>query len=156
LIIDQPLKLMVTIPERFFGEVDLRQRVSLAVESHRGREFTGEVSRINPTIDRGNRTFMAEVLVPNFERKLRPGSFVKARILTRQAEQVLTVPEEAVVRFAGVVKVFVIRDNKAQPVLVQTGEVVQDTSTGRKQRWVEVTGNLKADDAVVISGQSQL
>jgi multidrug efflux pump subunit AcrA (membrane-fusion protein) len=156
LVIDNPLKLVATIPERFLAEVKLGQKVALAVESYPGETFHGTVARLNPTVDRGSRTFTVEVTVPNDARQLRPGSFVKARVLTRQADRALTVPEEAVVRFAGVVKVFVVEDGKARAVPVRTGEVVPVRSGEQARRWVEVVGSLRPGASVVTSGQSQL
>jgi len=58
------------------------------------------------------------------------------------------VPIEAIVRYAGVTKVFAIRDGKAVDVPIGTG--VEGAG------WVEVTGELEAGAQVVVSGQSQL
>jgi len=156
LVIDHPLKLVATVPERFIGEVKAGQPVSLAVEAYPGEAFAGTVSRLNPTVDRASRTFAVEVTVPNESRRLRPGSFAKARVLTRRSDRALTVPEEAVVRFAGVVKVFVVEGGQARAVPVRTGEVVPVNNGGRNQRWVEAAGELAAGASVVTSGQSQL
>jgi multidrug efflux pump subunit AcrA (membrane-fusion protein) len=62
------------------------------------------------------------------------------------------VPEEAVNRFAGVVKVFVIADGRARAVPVRTGEVIE--VEGR--RWVEVSGGLRPGERVAVSGHVQL
>ncbi|NBO91594.1 MAG: efflux RND transporter periplasmic adaptor subunit [Planctomycetia bacterium] len=151
LVIDNPLKFVVTIPERHSSEVTRGQAVGLRVEAYPGQEFGGQVTRVNPTIDRMSRSFTAEVLVDNAEHQLRPGNFAKASILTRRAEQAVCVPEEAVVRFAGEVKVFVIEEGKARAVPVKVGE-----SLPGAERWVEVSGALKANDEVVVTGHSTL
>jgi multidrug efflux pump subunit AcrA (membrane-fusion protein) len=156
LVIDNPLKLVVTIPERFLGEVKLGQPVSLSVEAYHGEQFAGSVARINPTVERGNRSFTIEVSVPNDAKKLRPGSFVKAKVQTRKADGAMTVPEEAIVRFAGVVKVYTVENGLAKAVPVRTGEVISVSNGGRPHRWVEVTGDLPTSTVVVTSGQSQL
>ncbi|MFO0880045.1 MAG: efflux RND transporter periplasmic adaptor subunit [Gemmataceae bacterium] len=156
LVIDNPLKLVATVPERFSGEIKLGQSVTLGVEAFPGETFQGTVSRINPTVERANRTFTFEVTVPNASRKLRPGSFVKARVQTRKADDAMTVPEEAIVRFAGVVKVFVVENGKSRSVPVRTGEVMTVRDKARVHRWVEVVGDLPTGTQVVTSGQSQL
>jgi multidrug efflux pump subunit AcrA (membrane-fusion protein) len=155
LVIDQPLKLVAQVPERHIGEVRTGQSVALSVEAYPGETFTGTVARLNPTVDRGSRSFTVEVHVPNESRRLRAGSFAKASILTRTAG-VATVPEEAVVRFAGVVKVFVIDKGLARAALVRTGESVTLRDSSPPRRWVEVTGALRPGSTVVVSGQSQL
>src|SRR4029077_15162366 len=102
----------------------------------------------NPTVDSASRTFQIEVLVPNESRQLKAGSFAKAAILTREDSQACTVPEESLVTFAGINKVFVIREGKAFPVEVRTGV--------RGGNWLEITSELPAGAQVVTSGATQL
>src|SRR5205085_2523376 len=140
------------------GEITIGQPVDIEVEAYRKELFQGRVSRVNRTVDRTNRTFQVEVEVPNPDRRLSAGSFAKAAIHTRVDDQALTVPEEALVAFAGVTKVFVVRDGKSTDVKVSLSGVRISLSdkNGRTQFWAEVRGDLKPGDMVVTSGQSQL
>ncbi len=156
LVIDNPLKLQAAVPERHLSEVRLGQLVDLEVESYRGRIFQGKVARINPAIDRTNRTFQIEVDVPNDEKLLRSGSFAKASIQTKVDENALTVPEESILSYAGVVKVFVVREGKAVEVPVEIGVRMMVGKKGQESAWVEVMGDLKVGELVVTSGQTQL
>jgi multidrug efflux pump subunit AcrA (membrane-fusion protein) len=156
LVMDQPLKLKAAVPERHMGEVKIGQTVELAVEAYPGETFAGTVDRINPTIDRASRTFQVEVHVPNQDRRLHAGSFVKAAILTRQDAHAPTVPEESLVRFAGVVKVFVVENGKARAVPVGLGVRLQVPGEKHAENWVEVLGPVEPGAQVVTSGQSQL
>jgi RND family efflux transporter MFP subunit len=157
LAIDRPLKLQATVPERHRGEVTVGQKAELEVEAYPGLRFPGQVSRIGPSVDRANRTFTVEILVPNEDLRLAPGCFAKADIFTRVDPAAVTVPEEAVVRFAGVTKVFVVRAGKACAVPVQTGAaVVMTGADGGSRTWLEVEGKIAVGDAVVTAGQSQL
>jgi multidrug efflux pump subunit AcrA (membrane-fusion protein) len=97
-----------------------------------------------------------EVLVANPARKLRAGSFAKASVFTRQDAQAPTIPEEALVTFAGVTKVFVVRDGKARAVTVRPGVRLEVPGAGRTENWVEVLGEVPPDSQVVTSGHSQL
>ena len=148
LVIDNPLKLVATVPERYSGEVRVGQPAEISVEAYPGRTFAGKISRLNPTIDQDNRTFNVEVLVPNDEHLLRPGSFAKGSVVTRDDDQGLVVPLEALVTFAGVNKVFVIRDGQAHGVEVRLAE--------RGPGWLEVLGDLQPGDQVATSGYTQL
>lgn len=156
LVRDQPLKLMAKVPERYVGEVRVGQVVSLSVEAYQGDSFEGVVARVNPTVDRSNRTFEIEICVPNADRRLRPGSFTKASIETRQADSVPTIPEEALVKFAGVQKVFVVRDGAAHAVPVEPGVRLQVGHDDSTRHWLEAIGALRPDDQVVTAGHSQL
>ncbi|HWA98151.1 MAG TPA: efflux RND transporter periplasmic adaptor subunit [Pirellulales bacterium] len=148
LVIDDPLKLKITVPERHIGELELGQTTAIAVDAYPGQMFEGKISRINPTVDSVNRTAQLEVQVANAEHRLRPGNFAKVSIVTRHAAQAAMVPEEALVSFAGVNKVFVVRDGRAVAVEVETGT--------RADHWLEVSGALDARDSVVTSGYTQL
>jgi RND family efflux transporter MFP subunit len=148
LVIDRVLKLKVLVPERYCHEIQLGQRVGVSTAAH-AQSCTGLVARINPTVDPVNRTFQVEIAVPNAEGKLRPGSFAKAAILTRQDRDVATVPLEAVTTFAGITKIFVIEDGKAKEVHVALG--LQNTE------WAEIARpNLPRGARVVVSGQSAI
>jgi RND family efflux transporter MFP subunit len=156
LVIADPLKLLATIPERYIAEVNNGQRVEIRVEAFGDEIFPAVVARVNPTVDRASRTFQAEILMRNPARRLHAGSFAKGAILTRIDGRALTVPNEALVVFAGVTKVFVLRGDKVVDVPVSAGVRFEDDSNGRRRSWVEVQGKLQAGDQVVTSGQSQL
>jgi multidrug efflux pump subunit AcrA (membrane-fusion protein) len=152
LVIDGVLKLKATVPERFAAQVQHGQKAEVRVDAYPDKVFAGVVQRINPMIDRKSRTFTVEINVDNKSRELKAGGFAKADILTRVDPQAWTVPVEAIVTYAGSVKVFVNREGYAHAVPVATG------IEGRG--WVElirsVSPDLRADDRVITSGQEKL
>jgi multidrug efflux pump subunit AcrA (membrane-fusion protein) len=149
LVIDDPLKLRASVPERHAGRIRIGQKVLIRVEAETDT-FPGTVTRINPQIDPANRSFEVEVAVPNAEHRLKPGAFARAEILTVVQPDVLLVPQRAVVSFAGVKKVYSVKDGKAVEILIETGVHVDD--------WVEVTKskNLKPGDPIVVEGVNRL
>jgi RND family efflux transporter MFP subunit len=148
LVLDHDLKMRPRVPERFLGEIRVEQSVEVRVDAYPDRAFAGRVSRLHPTVDPASRTFEIEVLVPNPERLLRAGGFAKAEILTRRDARALAIPIEALVTYAGVNKVFAVRDGRAVAVEVSPGV--------RGRGWLEVTGALEAGTPVVTSGQTRL
>jgi multidrug efflux pump subunit AcrA (membrane-fusion protein) len=155
LVMDDPLKMQATLPERYIDEVKQGQQVQLQVEAYPTETFRGWVGRVNRTVNLANRTFQVEVLIPNADRRLHAGSFAKGAVLTRDAAAPM-VPEEAIVTFAGVSKIFVVRDNKAVAIPVTTETVVEVKDKGRIRNWVEIQGDCKAGEPVVIFGQTKL
>jgi multidrug efflux pump subunit AcrA (membrane-fusion protein) len=149
LVIDDPLKLKANVPERHAGEIKVGQRVLVRVEAEKDR-FSGTVTRINPQIDPSSRSFEVEVSVPNAAHALKPGAFARAEIETFLQPGVLTVPERSVVSFAGVKKVYSVKDGKAVEVPIETG--------ARVNGWVEVTKarNFKPGEPVVVEGVNHL
>ncbi len=157
LVVDSVLKLKAAVPERYASQVRPGQEVDLAVESLPGRTIGGRVARVNPTVDTANRTFEVEVWVPNRERLLKSGSFATASILLGADAGAVTVPEEAIVRYAGVTKLFTVVDDKAVVVPVELGSRLDISGpAGAVHRWVEVSGSLAVGVPVVTSGHSQL
>jgi len=148
LVLDQILKLQVPVPEKYRPQVNLEDQVELQVEAWPQRRFYGRVRRIAPVVDPSTRTFAVEIAVPNFDGALSAGGFAQARILSPVPDTILTVPPEAIVSFAGVHKVFVVRDGLARSVPVELGI--------REKDWVEVRGKLQAQDEVVVRGQLRL
>lgn len=147
LVDDDPLKLRAPVREQYVGEMRVGQRALVRVDAY-DRDFVGEVARISPQVDSASRTFQIEILIPNGEALLRPGGFARARVETRRQPDVVFVPRDAVVTFAGVNKVFVVKDGKAQ-------EVVVDVAPGRGQE-AEVTRGLNGSEQVIVTGANRL
>lgn len=148
LVVDDALKVKTMVPERFLAQVQLGLDVELQVEAYPEERFPGRVTRINPTVNPINRSFEVEAIVPNNDHRLRHGGFAKAEVVVDRSAQAATVPLVAITRFAGVSKVFRVRDDQVEEVEVQLG-----TQSGE---WVEVLGGLKEGDRIVTSGQSRL
>jgi len=144
---DDPIKLRATAPERHVAEIQPGQKVRVRVEAY-DRDFWGQVSRTNPQIDALNRMFQFEVLIENPQRLLKPGGFAKAWVMTRMRDEVVFVPQQAVYTFAGVSKVFVVRDGKAAEVIVEMGQRVGDD--------VEIVKGLKGSEQIAVTGVSRL
>jgi multidrug efflux pump subunit AcrA (membrane-fusion protein) len=147
LVDDDPLKLRAPVREQFVGEMRVGQRARVRVDAY-DRDFVGEVARVSPQVDPSSRTFQIEVVIPNAEGMLRPGGFARARVETRQQPDVVYVPRDALVTFAGVTKVFTVKDGKAQEVVVEVGP-------GEGQD-VEVTRGLKGTESIIVEGANRV
>ncbi len=157
LVVEDVLKLKAAVPERHAASIAPGQEVDLAVESLPGVAVTGHVVRVHPTIDTASRTFDVEVQVANSDHRLKPGAFAKASILLDRKSDAVTVPEEALVRFAGVTKLFVVVEGRAMAVSVEPGVRLDVTdAAGVVRRWIEVPAGVKAGAEVVTSGLAQL
>lgn len=156
LTLDRILKLQVALPEKELSQLKLGQKASISVEAYPGRIFFGSVARIYPTVDPLSRTFQLEIVVVNSSRELKPGFFAKVSIEVDKLKDVLTVPEESVVSFAGVTKVFRVEGDKVKQVEVKLGQRIPVSKDNQIENWVEVSGLLKVGDSIVISGQNSL
>jgi len=148
LVATENLKLQGDVPERFAPLVVLGRPVQIEVEAYANQTFPSTIARISPSVDVESRSFTVEASVPNAKGLLKPGFFAKASILTGVEKNVPFVPEEAVASFAGIVKVYVIADGKAEERRVKTGV--------RTDGRVEILEGVKVGETVATSNLSQL
>lgn len=148
-----PLRLKAEIPERESHTVHSGQDVRVTVEGDTN-VYTGKIMRLSPVIAEQNRMLLVEADVRN-NGKLRPGSFVRAEIVTNDAKMAVTVPNNAIVTFAGIEKVITVQNGKAVEKPITTGrrnaeftEIVAGISVGEKV--VVDPGNLQSGQAVEV------
>lgn len=148
-----PLRLRAEIPERESRTVHTGQDVRVTVEGDQN-VYTGKIMRLSPVIAEQNRVLVVEADVRN-NGTLRPGSFVRAEIVTNDAKMAVTVPNNAIVTFAGIEKVIVVQNGKALEKPITTGrrspeftEVVAGVSVGEKV--IVDPGNLQSGQAVEV------
>ena len=149
LVDDDPLKLRGDVPERFAQEIATGQPVQVKVDAYPDVVFDGKLMRVSPAANAENRSITVEAEVPNPERKLKAGFFASANIVTRADDQALVVPETAVITFAGVTKLFVVRDDVVHERHVRVG-------TRDEHGLVEVMEGLQVDEVVATSGLAKL
>jgi multidrug efflux pump subunit AcrA (membrane-fusion protein) len=149
-----PLRLRVPVPEREGAGVRVGHAVTLTVEGD-PTLYRGRVVRLSPIVQEQNRTLLVEAEVPNERGFLRPGSFARVEIMTEVNQPVVTVPSTAIIVFAGVEKVLVVRQGKTAEVRVTTGrrlgldvEIVDGLKRG--DPVVTVPGNLTGGQAVTV------
>lgn len=117
-----PLRVRLKVPEKMAAWVRTDQIVTISVEAYSNREFTGKLTRINPSVDQQTRSFEVEALIENREGLLKPGFFVKAVIPSNHVVDALFVPQDALLYVYGVYKVFLIEGNTVKETEVKLGE----------------------------------
>ena len=135
-----PLRLQAQVPERDAATVRFGQNVRVTVEGD-GKVYLGQIKRLSPVITEQNRMLMVEADVQN-DGNLRPGSFAKAEIVTNDAKMAVTVPNNAIVTFAGIEKVIVVQNGKALEKPITTGR--------RSGEWTEILAGVDVGDQVIV------
>jgi multidrug efflux pump subunit AcrA (membrane-fusion protein) len=143
-----PLRIQIDIPEQAIPEVRVGQSVSVKTSAWPDRNFSGRIARIAPNVSATSRTLTVEAEIDNSGGALKPGQFATVRILQERAEPAVLVPARAVVTEAGVSRVFVVKDNRVEQRLVQTGQTEGDL--------IEVKTGVAADELVATSGIERL
>ncbi len=108
----------------------------------------GKISYVSPMANRKTRTALARVVLPNPDRRWRPGLFVKARISVGEVRLPLVVPKEALQRLENENVVFVEAKGGYEPRHVSVGR-----SDGSN---VEILSGLFAGERYVAKGGFEL
>jgi RND family efflux transporter MFP subunit len=141
LVQTDPLRLRVEVPEREAPSVRTGQTVRVTVEGD-PKIYLGQLARVSPSIRESSRMLQAEADVPA-QGSLRPGQFARAQIIISEDDQVVSVPVQCIVTFAGLEKVIAVQDGKAVEKVVATGR--------RHSDWVEIVSGLAAGETVILN-----
>ena len=157
------LKAVLAITEDDAPKIRLEQKVSFSLDAFPGEIFAGKISTIMPYLDPMTRTNQVEVDLDNPKNeagdyKLKPGMFGHAKIIVSHRDDVLVVPEQALLLDDRLLaqqkpgqmlrKAFVFKDNKVSQRLVELG--------ARKGSLLEVLKGLQTGQQIVIRGQHGL
>ena len=140
LVQTDPLRLRLEAPERESTAVRVGQSVRFIVEGDTN-VYTGKIARIAPAIREADRMLQVEADVPN-RFGLRAGLFARAQIVVNEREEGVCVPAKALLVFAGLEKVVVVKDGKAAEKTVATGR--------RGADWVELVSGVVVGETVVL------
>ncbi|KAB2918427.1 MAG: efflux RND transporter periplasmic adaptor subunit [Dechloromonas sp.] len=135
------------LPENYIGRLNKGMALEVTSDALPGERFTAALEAVDPLVDQGGRSLSARARLDNRDGKLRPGMFVRVRLLFGERQAALMVPEQAIIPGAQPA-VFKVVDGKANRVPVRLGV--------RRTAQVEIVDGLAAGDVVVTAGQLKL
>jgi multidrug efflux pump subunit AcrA (membrane-fusion protein) len=147
------VEIEAAIPEREVGQLRTGLRAGVYLEAFPGEVFTAEVIRLSPVLDPVSRT---KQIVLTFIRedpgsnRINPGMFARIKLNTRTYQNVVSIPEEAIVENRGTAVVYVVPEGTAQ---VSVREIETGVSIDGE---VEIQAGLAPGEAVVVQGQQFL
>lgn len=140
------VKFVCALSERDIIRVKPGDQIAVSIDAHEGRNFDGVLRAIAPSGRRSTRTFRIEIAIDNpAPRLLLPGMSGKATIVRHRFEDVIIVPEDAIVSEGGATYVYV--DDQAN---ARRREVEIISRFGAR---AAVSGKLGVDNDLVILGQ---
>ncbi|MEZ5565594.1 MAG: efflux RND transporter periplasmic adaptor subunit [Gammaproteobacteria bacterium] len=141
------IKLEFGIPESFTSDIRIGMPIAADSTVYPGHPFKGVVTAIDSRVDPITRAVTVVATVPNDDRMLKPGMFLTAT-LEKKRDNVLLIPEEALVPREGRQFVFVVEDGKAVEREVTLG--------GRAPGLAEIREGLTADAQVITEGTQRV
>jgi RND family efflux transporter MFP subunit len=141
-------RVFVAVPELESGYVDVGDDVTVSLQSLRGAEFSGKVTRTSAVLDETSRSLLTVIDIDNADGRLRPGTYATATIKLDEHQDVLTLPAAAVVRQDKEAFCYRLIDGQATKTPVQLGLRVGD-------EW-EIASGVSENDTVVLNKASGL
>ncbi len=138
----------VFVPGQYLTSVRAGQVAVITSEFLEGRSFEGRVKRISPVVDPKSGTFKVTVGVRDHWEYLRPGIFVKVRIITDTHENAVLVPKEAVIYEGGDKFIYLVEDSTAARIRLDAGF--------ENSEYIEALSAVRPGTPVIVVGQTGL
>lgn len=140
-----PVKVEVSVPERFLSLLKLDQTIELRVAAFPGRTFKGQVYFIAPQVDTNTRTALVKARIANPDLVLKPGMFANLDLTLQLRADAVVVPEPAIMVNADRATLYVVdKDMNAQIRPVKLGV--------RAAGVVEILQGVAAGQLVIVEG----
>lgn len=140
------MKLDFRVPEIYLPQIAQGQTLTISLTAFPGETFEGKVIAISPQISEQGRNILIRAILPNADKKLRPGLFAKVQLLIKQQE-LIVIPEEALIPQGQGFLVYLYKDEKVTPMPVQLGQ--------RMQGSLAISG-INVGDVLITAGQLKL
>jgi RND family efflux transporter MFP subunit len=122
------LKAVIHVIERDYPRVAAGQQAVVSTDAYPDRTFSGTIDRIAPLLKEEARQARVEVEIPNAEKFLKPGMFVRVEIEFARHDNATVVPVNALIKRNGQWSIFLAdtKDMKARLVPVTVGIMSND------------------------------
>jgi len=138
----KPVYVEFSFPEKYSEFFKLGTEVSFESEQHQ-QVSKAKVYAIDPKVDPLTKTIKARALYEG-EKIYYPGSFSKVYLTLNNQENSILVPTESIIPTMKGQKVFVVKNGKANEMLVRIGV--------RKENKIQILEGLKEGDTLITSG----
>lgn len=142
------LRLTVSIPEMYSGQLSSRGKVKFHVSVLPGKTFEGTISREAGSLNLKYRSEAIEIDVNNKSGLLKPGMFAEVEIPIEGNRSALVVPKSAVVTSTEKKYVIAVNNHKTKWVDVQVGNVRNDST--------EIFGSIPSHSKIIVNASDEI
>jgi membrane fusion protein (multidrug efflux system) len=153
-----PIFVNFQLPQQQLARIRKGLEVRVTSDALPGHAITGKITAINPEVDAATRNIRVQATLSNPDEQLRPGMYANVAVVLPHKEDVLAIPETAVLYAPYSDSVFVIEEANG-PDGKPAGKTVrqQFVRLGEKRGdFIAVTSGLKQDETVVSTGVFKL
>ncbi len=148
-----------SVPQQQLSQLSRGLKVMVSSDAYPKQPFEGIISAIDPDIDLATRNFRVQAALANPDGRLRPGMYVEVTLVLARTENVLAIPETAVLHAPFGDSVFVIEEGKdpgadgKKPLILRQ----QFVRLGARQGdFVVVTKGVTAGERIATTGTFKL
>lgn len=138
------VKIKIGISEEKIKEVRQGKKVRILSSVYPDKKFEGYINFVSPSASLLTRLFEVELKIPNNDELLKPGMLMQVEIITKKVDNVLVLPESAVLDEEGKKVVFVYQGGVAKKREVITGIETKGN--------IEIKGGIEENELVIIEG----
>jgi len=142
------LEITVQVSERFVPFISRGQSADVSFKAYPDETFKAKVTKISPVLNPTTRTMAVTLAIAETRGIIKAGMFAHVRLVTQKKEDVIVVPNSAILSSEGKSCVFIAENGSAYRTYVETGLSVDGMT--------ELTRGVKEGEAVVVRGQNML
>lgn len=144
-----PILVQFNLGQQDLPKIELGQTVEVTLDAYPEKIFIGEISALNAGVDTSSRTILVEATLANAKQELVGGMFATVRVRLPVQQNVLAVPQTAIVYSLYGDSVYVVQaDSTVKQTFVTLGQAHGID--------IAITKGLAAGDVIVTSGQLKL
>lgn len=143
LVMISPLKVEFSVPEQYAQQIKRNDSIHFTLRNN-SDTFTARVFATDGRISSSTRSLKVRALFNNNKTQLIPGAYANVNYPMTVYEDAILIPTDAVVSSSDGQRVMHLKNGKAHPTLVETGERTSDN--------VHITRGLKAGDTIALTG----
>ncbi len=98
----------IHVVEQDYAKINIGQEAAISTDAFPDRSFSGKVLRIAPILKEKSREARIEIEIPNPQKILKPGMFVRAQIQFEKHENATVVPTAAIIKRDNLQGVFLV------------------------------------------------
>jgi multidrug efflux pump subunit AcrA (membrane-fusion protein) len=115
------VRLQANVGEKDLASIRVGSPVIVTTTASVQPPISARVTSVFPFVDQGARTGVVEAVVDNAGRRFLPGQYVQMQFVTGGRADALSAPQGAVARMGGKATVWVVKEDRAEPIEVTTG-----------------------------------
>ncbi|MCX7705992.1 MAG: efflux RND transporter periplasmic adaptor subunit [bacterium] len=142
------LNAQMKVPEVYIPQIKKGQDVEIEIDALGQETIIGKVTKISGAPDPKTKMFIVYISLPSRDTLIKPGMFVKGRIIITRKNNTFIIPAQAIFEEAGKKIVYIVKNQVVHKTEITVGQEINGK--------IEVLSGLSNGDLVVISGKENL